>query len=121
MVKARGQQVHAKGQRTAGTWYSPETLAAALVLSTVQGREVPMYTIPLSTAIPHHAACCRYDSHRDQILKSGERHQAGAGGDFGPGMRPDDEVDLFSFFNSSCYSGFGDGPKVQLMHKNAKS
>jgi hypothetical protein len=56
---------------------------------------------------------CRYDSHRDQILKSGERHQAGGGGGgFSPGERPDDELDLFQYFSSSCYSGFGDGPKV---------
>jgi hypothetical protein len=56
---------------------------------------------------------CRYDSHRDQILRSGERHQAGGGGGgFSPGERPDDEIDLFQYFSSSCYSGFGDGPKV---------
>eukprot|EP00878_Enallax_costatus_P030206 GHUV01032870.1.p1 GENE.GHUV01032870.1~~GHUV01032870.1.p1 ORF type:complete len:202 (+),score=69.47 GHUV01032870.1:343-948(+) len=53
-----------------------------------------------------------YDSHRDQILRSGERHQAGGGpGGFTPGERPEDEVDLFQYFSSSCYSGFGDGPK----------
>ncbi|WIA41299.1 hypothetical protein OEZ86_004902 [Tetradesmus obliquus] len=53
-----------------------------------------------------------YDSHRDQILRSGERHQAGGGGGgFTPGERPDDEIDLFQYFSSSCYSGFGDGPK----------
>ena len=58
-----------------------------------------------------------YDSHRDQILRSGERHQAGGGGGggFTPGQKPDDEVDLFKFFSSSCYSGFGDGPKVSLL------
>lgn len=55
----------------------------------------------------------RYDSHRDQILRSGERHQAGGGpGGFTPGERPEDEVDLFHYFTSSCYSGFRDGPKV---------
>lgn len=55
-----------------------------------------------------------YDSHRAQILKSGERHQKGGdgGGGFTPGQRPDDELDLFQYFTSSCYSGFGDGPKV---------
>jgi DnaJ family protein A protein 5 len=55
-----------------------------------------------------------YDGHRDQILHSGERHQAGGGGGgFTPGQRPDDEVDLFKYFSSGCYSGFGDGPKVR--------
>jgi DnaJ family protein A protein 5 len=54
----------------------------------------------------------RYDSHRDQILRSGERHQAGGGADFTPGHRPDDEPDLYQFFTAACFSGFGDGPKV---------
>lgn len=56
----------------------------------------------------------RYDSHRDQILRSGERHQAGGGAEFAPGQRPDDEPDLYQFFTASCFSGFGDGPKVGL-------
>lgn len=51
-----------------------------------------------------------YDSHREHILRSGERHQAGASTTAG-GQRPDDEVDLFQFFTSSCYSGHNDGPK----------
>ncbi|KAG1670447.1 hypothetical protein FOA52_010183 [Chlamydomonas sp. UWO 241] len=51
-----------------------------------------------------------YDSHRDQILKSGERHQAG-GGSYEPGQQPHDEDDLFPFFSNSCFSGYGDGPK----------
>jgi hypothetical protein len=55
----------------------------------------------------------RYDSHRDQILRSGERHQAGGGSaEFATGQRPDDEPDLYQFFTASCFSGFGDGPKV---------
>lgn len=32
------------------------------------------------THIRTHTLACRYDSHRDQILRSGERHQAGGGG-----------------------------------------
>ena len=58
----------------------------------------------------------RYDSHRDQILKSGDRHQAGSSGfgdgGGGGGKRPDDEEDLFSYFSTSCFSGYGDGAKV---------
>lgn len=55
----------------------------------------------------------RYDSHRDQILRSGERHQAGGGSaEFAGGQRPDNEPDLYQFFTASCFSGFGDGPKV---------
>lgn len=55
----------------------------------------------------------RYDSHREQILRSGERHQAGAsaGGEGAP-QRPPDEEDLFAFFSSAAYAGFGDGPGV---------
>jgi DnaJ family protein A protein 5 len=51
-----------------------------------------------------------YDSHRDAILRSGARHQAGAG----PSENresPEDVVDLYYYFTSACYSGFGDGPK----------
>jgi hypothetical protein len=54
------------------------------------------------------AALHRYDSHRDSILRSSERYQAGGGG-FEGGQRPADEEDLFQFFTSACYSGFGDG------------
>lgn len=36
----------------------------------------------------------RYDSHRESILRSGERYQAGGGGYEG-GQRPEDEEDLF--------------------------
>jgi hypothetical protein len=61
---------------------------------------------------PCPACCCRYDSHRDQILRSGERHQAGGGADFEPGQRPEDEPDLYQYFTASCFSGFGSGPKV---------
>ena len=51
-----------------------------------------------------------YDGHRDSILCSGERHQAG--GSAAPtGERPDDFVDLFAYFTSACYSGFGDGSR----------
>ncbi|GIM08082.1 hypothetical protein Vretimale_12093, partial [Volvox reticuliferus] len=53
-----------------------------------------------------------YDDHRDQILRSGERHQAGGGGGFEGGTgKPAEDEELFSFFTSSCYSGYGDGPK----------
>jgi hypothetical protein len=45
-------------------------------------------------------------------VRSGERHQAGGGGGFSPGERPEDEIDLMFYFTSACYSGFGDGPKV---------
>ncbi|MEW5306528.1 MAG: hypothetical protein WDW36_008986 [Sanguina aurantia] len=55
-----------------------------------------------------------YDSHREQILKSGDRHQAGGGSGgyekagFDP---PDDEEELFEYFSSGCYTGYGDGSK----------
>jgi DnaJ family protein A protein 5 len=53
-----------------------------------------------------------YDSHREAILRSGERHQAGdTGGGFAGGQRPADDVDLYTYFTSACYSGFGDGPR----------
>lgn len=52
-----------------------------------------------------------YDSHRDAILRSGERHQAGGTGGFEGGVRPDDEVDLYPYFSATCYNGFGDGPR----------
>lgn len=45
-------------------------------------------------------------------MKSGERHQAGdASSGFTPGEKPDDEEDLFPYFNPSCFSGYTDGPK----------
>lgn len=50
-----------------------------------------------------------YDSHRDSILRSGERHQAGMAGP--TGERPDDYVDLYAYYTSACYSGFNDGPR----------
>ncbi|CAG9461507.1 unnamed protein product [Pedinophyceae sp. YPF-701] len=50
-----------------------------------------------------------YDSHRDQILGSGSRHQAGDTG-FESNVRPDDEVDLYKYFSSTCYNGY-DGNK----------
>lgn len=53
-----------------------------------------------------------YDSHREQILRSGDHHQAGGTGGFTPGQKPDDEIDLFQYFTSGCFQGFGDGPKV---------
>ncbi|GAX82273.1 hypothetical protein CEUSTIGMA_g9702.t1 [Chlamydomonas eustigma] len=53
-----------------------------------------------------------YDSHRDQILKSGDRHQAGGSGyDAGAAKRPDDEEDLFPYFSTSCFSGYGESVK----------
>lgn len=56
-----------------------------------------------------------------QILRSGERHQAGGGPGGceggGGGQKPAEEEELFSFFSSSAYSGYGDGPKVgRLLH-----
>lgn len=56
-----------------------------------------------------------YDDHRDQILRSGERHQAGASCGEAGGKRPDEEEELFSYFSASCFSGYGDGPKVMAM------
>ena len=56
---------------------------------------------------------CRYDSHRDAILRSGETHQAGGDGGVTPGQRPSDELDPFQYFSTACYSGYNDGAKVQ--------
>ena len=53
----------------------------------------------------------RYDDHRDAILRSGDRHQAGAEG-FSAGQKPDDFVDLFTYFSKSCFTGYNDGPQV---------
>ena len=48
-----------------------------------------------------------YDNHRDAILRSGERHQAGgSGGGGGEGEAPEDYVDLYAYFSSSCYKGY---------------
>ena len=54
---------------------------------------------------------CRYDDHRDAILRSGDRHQAGAEG-FSAGQKPEDFVDLYAFFSKSCFTGYNDGPQV---------
>lgn len=47
----------------------------------------------------------------------GGSHQAGesggAGSWFGGGAKPADDEDLYSYFTSSCYSGYNDGPKVR--------
>ena len=52
-----------------------------------------------------------YDTHRDAILRSGERHQAGSSAGEPTGQRPEDFVDVYAYFTSTCYSGFGDGPR----------
>lgn len=49
-----------------------------------------------------------YDGHRDAILRSGDRHQAGASSMGGPEQAPDD-INLYAYFSSTAYSGFGDG------------
>jgi DnaJ-class molecular chaperone len=54
-----------------------------------------------------------YDGHRDQILRSGERHQAGGGGGYEGPQKPGDEEDLYEYFSAACYSGYGDGPKAR--------
>lgn len=61
---------------------------------------------------------CRYDSHRDAILRSGETHQAGGDGGVTPGQRPTDEIDPFQYFSTACFSGYNDGAKVKwaIMH-----
>ncbi len=41
------------------------------------------------------------------------RHQAGGdGGGFEAGERPAEEEEVFEFFSSACFSGYGDDPKV---------
>ncbi len=58
----------------------------------------------------------RYDDHREQILRGGS-HQAGEStgswwGGGGGGGKPKDEEDLYSYFTTSCYAGYTDGPRV---------
>ena len=38
----------------------------------------------------------------------------GSGYETGGKHKPDDEEDLFPFFSTSCYSGYGDGAKVRM-------
>lgn len=52
-----------------------------------------------------------YDSHRDAILRSGQRHQSGASGGDTRMERPDDWVDVYAYHTSACYDGFNDGPR----------
>ena len=50
-----------------------------------------------------------YDRHREAIVKSGARHQAGD--NYAPTTpKPDDEVNLYPYFNAGCFSGYHDGP-----------
>ena len=52
-----------------------------------------------------------YDGHRDAILASGRTHQAGddgGGAGDGGGEPPPDEPDLFPFFTSAAFAGYGD-------------
>ena len=47
-----------------------------------------------------------YDAHRESILRGG----SGVAGDAGDGPDPDDAgLDVWAYFSSACYSGFGDG------------
>lgn len=46
-----------------------------------------------------------YDSHRNQILSSSSRHQAGAGGD-GPAEPPDAPINFTFYTTTTCYGGF---------------
>jgi hypothetical protein len=55
---------------------------------------------------------CRYDSHREQILRAGRHHQAGGGHASEEHAAPPEDLSLYQYFSSSCYEGFTDGPKV---------
>eukprot|EP00892_Ulva_mutabilis_P000320 jgi/Ulvmu1/10289/UM060_0091.1 len=48
-----------------------------------------------------------YDSHRNQILSSGSRHQAGAGGD-GASEPPDEPINFAFYHSSNCFTDFDD-------------
>lgn len=63
----------------------------------------------------------RYDNHRLDILRAGSRHQAGGGSQFAGGEAPEDEVDLFPYFSSTCFSGYKDGPAVTLLPRSCSS
>ena len=47
-----------------------------------------------------------YDAHRDAILRGGSGVAGGGGGD--DEYDPDEGLDVWAFFSSACYSGFGD-------------
>lgn len=54
-----------------------------------------------------------YDSHRESILRGGERHQKGdAGSDVhGAGVPPEGHVDVSRFFARGCFGAFDDAPR----------
>lgn len=56
----------------------------------------------------------RYDGHRNDILRQATHHQAGGTDSFNRGQAPEDEVNLFPYFSSTCFNGYKDGPAVSL-------
>lgn len=50
-----------------------------------------------------------YDNHRNAILRGESSAEPGADGDSCDGEEYDGGINLWPYFNSSCFSGFGDG------------
>jgi hypothetical protein len=55
---------------------------------------------------------CRYDSHRDAILRSGS-HQTGTTGSEGWQRDSQDGLNLYQYFSPSCFTGYSEGPTVR--------
>ena len=70
---------------------------------------------PPTEATDNAHTSCRYDSHKSDILRASGRHQAGGGAEsFTPGQAPDDEINLFPYFSSTCFNGYKDGASVSF-------
>ncbi len=93
----------------------PTTWQLVLCPGALPASPAPLCSAPADPCSAPSPAFRRYDDHRDQILRSGERHQAGggSGGFEGGGGKPAEDEELFAYFSSSAYSGYGDGPKVR--------
>lgn len=77
------------------------------VLSDPQVGSCSSYSVPVQPCVTASTLQERawYDSHRNQILSSGSRHQAGAGGD-GPSEPPDAPINFAFYTTTTCYAGF---------------
>lgn len=73
-------------------------MALDFVHCSCQTQHLKFYTFNWSS-LP--ASLCRYDNHRDALLKGGV-----------DGEYQDDSIDLVQYFTVSCYSGYGDDEEV---------
>jgi hypothetical protein len=114
---ATSTSVRGEAQRRRGAGGSRRPPPPAAWLTSQRSRPgrppPPHQTIPPNTCPPSPNPK-RYDDHRDQILRSGVRHQAGGDGGYeGGGGRPAEEEEIFGFFSSACFSGYGDDERVR--------